>query len=408
MIRLRLDRAAAWRGLGALGLSALLSACSSPVSRPDPQPLPPNPNLLGVRQIWRAASGPVSFPLVVQAAGPVIGVAADDGMVSLLDARTGDVLWRAGVGAQLTAGVGHDGRQAAVVTVDNQLVVLQDGRELWRQRLSVPSYTAPLVAGARVFVLGADRSVSAYDGQSGRRLWNQSRTGEALVLRQPGVLTAVGDTLVVGLSGRLVGLNPLNGSSRWEVPVASPRGTNDVERLVDLVAGVNRQGSMICARAFQAAVGCVDAARGTLVWSKPAAGASGLSGDDRLVLGVEFNGTLVAWRAADGERVWSMNQLRYRRLTAPLLVGQKLLVVGDDEGRLHFYASADGALQGRYEIDPPEMVVSPLLMYENLPTYAPASDADLDQRGLAAAPVLAGNTLVVVTRGGRVLGLRPE
>ncbi|GAB3488724.1 outer membrane protein assembly factor BamB [Curvibacter fontanus] len=370
----------AWRGAGALALTALLLACSSAPNRPEPAPLPPDPKLLGMRQVWSLEIDKVEFPLVLQVAGNTVGVASSAGQVSLLDGRTGEVQWRAEVGTPLNAGVGHDGRMAAVVTTENELVALQEGRELWRQRLNAPSYTAPLVAGARVFVLGADRSVSAYDGQSGRRLWHQTRSGEALVLRQPGVLIPVDDTLVVGLAGRLAGLNPLNGTPRWEVPIATPRGTNDVERLVDLVAGVARQGSVVCTRAFQAALGCVDAARGALVWSKPAAGASGLSGDASLLLGVEFDGTVVAWRPKDGERAWSTNQLRYRKLSSPLLLGPAL-VVGDDAGRLHFLARQDGALQTRIETD---------------------------GTPIAATPVLVGSTVVVVTRAGRVLGLRPE
>lgn len=368
------------RPFAALLLAALLAACSSGPKRPEPAPLQPDPRLLSVRQVWTVELGKVDFPLVLQAAGPTVGLASGAGEVSLIDARTGELLWRAPAGAPLNAGVGHDGRSAAVVTTGNELVVLQGGKELWRQRLAAPSYTPPLVAGARVFVLGADRSVSAFDGASGRRLWTQTRTGEPLVLRQPGLLMAVGDTLVVGLGARLVGMNPLNGTSRWELPLASPRGTNDIERLVDLVAGVARQGDTVCVRAFQAAVGCVDAARGTLLWTKPAAGASGLSGDGRLLLGVEFDDTLVAWQGADGERSWSSTQLRHRRLTGPLLLGPGL-VVGDEGGRLHFLSRADGALQTRLETDG-----SPI----------------------TATPVLAGNTLVVVTRNGRVLGLRPE
>ncbi|MBX9872913.1 MAG: outer membrane protein assembly factor BamB [Burkholderiaceae bacterium] len=366
--------------LTVLLLAALLAACSSGPKRPEPAPLQPDPKRLSVRQVWTAELGKVEFPLVVQTAGATVGLASGAGEVSLLDARTGEALWRTSVGTPLNAGLGHDGRSAAVVTTENELVVLQAGKELWRQRLGAPSYTPPLVAGARVFVLGADRSVNAFDGTSGRRLWTQTRTGEPLVLRQPGVLMAVGDTLVVGLGARLIGMNPLNGTARWELPLASPRGTNDVERLVDLVTGVARQGDNVCVRSFQATVGCVDAARGALLWTKPAAGASGLSGDAELLLGVEFDDTVVAWRRADGERAWSSNALRYRRLTAPLLLGAGL-VVGDEGGRLHFLARADGALQARIETDG-----SPI----------------------ATAPVLAGNTLVVVTRNGRVLGLRPE
>lgn len=397
----------AWRGLVLSLTVSLLAACASGPRQPEPAPLPPDPGRLGVREVWRGDIGSVDFALRVQVAGHLVALASGAGEVRLLDARTGEPVWRASAGAALTAGVGHDGSLAAVVTVDNELVALRDGRELWRQRLGAPSYTAPLVAGARVFVLGADRTVSAYDGQSGRRLWSQSRSGEALVLREPGVLLAVGDTLLAGLSGRLAGLNPLNGSARWEVPIASPRGTNDVERLVDLVGGVARQGSTVCVRAFQAAVGCVDAARGTLLWSKPAAGASGLGGDGELLLGVEFDGTVQAWRRADGERAWSNGELRLRKLTAPLMLGA-VLVFGDDQGRLHFLARADGVLQARYEIDPPGSSTVPSLSGDGYADNPGAAYFINLGRAVAAPPVLAGNTLVVVTRSGRVLGLRPE
>ena len=361
-------------------LAALLGACSSARKAPEPPPRPADPRQLNVRVVWSTEIGKVDGPMVLQTAGPVVGLGAANGTVQLIDARTGESLWRASAGSPLSAGVGHDGQRAAVVTVGNEVVVLQDGKELWRQRLTAPSYTPPLVAGGRVFVLGADRSVSAYDGLSGRRLWIQNRSGEPLILRQPGVLLAVGDTLVTGLGVRLAGLNPLNGSSRWELPMASPRGTNDVERLVDLVAGVARQSDSVCVRSFQATVGCVDAARGALQWSRPASGASGLSGDAERLVGVEFDGTVLAWRRSDGERAWSNNQMRYRKLGTPLLLGASV-VIGDEAGRLHFLSRTDGTLQTRFETGP-----------------AP----------IAAAPVLAGNTLVVVTRAGRVLGLRPE
>lgn len=361
-------------------LAVLLTACSSTPKRPDPAPLPPNPKLLGMRQAWSAEIGEVKFPLLVQAVGQSLALASSDGQVTQLDVRTGETLWRFNVGTPLSAGVGSDGRVLAVVTKENELVALQEGRELWRQRLSAASYTPPLVAGARVFVLGADRSVSAFDGQSGRRLWNQTRSGEALVLRQSGVLMAVGDTLVVGLSGRLVGMHPLNGGVRWEVPVATPRGINDVERLVDLVAGVSRQGTSVCVRAFQAAVACVDAGRGMLQWSKPAEGGVGLHGDGGLVFGVESDGSLRAWKRADGERAWNIEQLRYRTLTAPAVMGP-VVMVGDGDGNLHLFAQQDGVLQSRLETD---------------------------GSAIAATPVVLGNTLVVVTQNGRVLGLRPE
>ena len=63
-----------------------------------------------------------------------------------------------------------------MVTRDNELVAfVADGKEAWRQKLTARLYTAPFVAGGRVFLLTADRAVTAFDGQTGRKLWTQQR-----------------------------------------------------------------------------------------------------------------------------------------------------------------------------------------------------------------------------------------
>lgn len=359
---------------------ASMIGCASGSDKLKPAELGPNPALMGVRLAWSAKLGEINFPTVVHVAGNVVTLADGAGTVSAIDARTGADLWRTGVGAPLATSPGSDGRFTAVVTRSNELVLLDGGREAWRQKLPAQAFTAPLVAGARVFVLSADRSVAAFDAQSGRKLWLQARPGEPLVLRQPGVLLAVGDTLVVGLSGRMVGMNPLNGSIRWEVPVAAPRGTNEVERLVDLVAQVRRDGDVVCARAFQASVGCVNAARGNLLWSKPANGFQGVHGDARFVYGTEADGRVIAWRVADGERAWVSERLKYRSLSAPVAVGRSI-AIGDGTGLVHFLSTEDA---------------SPL---NRMPT---------DGSAVVAAPVLAGDTLVVVTRNGGIFGFRPE
>ena len=370
------------RGLVALGVALAVSGCSmfGGPDRPKPAELPANPATLGIRPAWTNRIGEVSFPLVVNVTGNQIAVAGSDGTVAMLDAATGRDLWRAGVGAPIAAGVGSDGKVAAVVTRANEVVALADGKVLWREKLPAQAYTAPLVAGNRVFVLAADRSVVAFDGQSGKRLWNQSRPGEPLVLRQAGVLLAVGDTLVAGQGGRMSGLNPSNGSIRWEAPIATPRGTNDVERLVDLVGRASRVGNSVCARAFSASVGCVDAGRGTVAWTKPANGGEGVSGDDRFVIGTESDGRVIAWRRDNGDRAWVHDKLLYRGLSTPLVVGSSV-AIGDSTGLLHVLSRDDGSLRTR---------------------------VNTDGSGVAAAPVVAGTTLVVVTRSGGVHAFVPQ
>ena len=369
----------------AIILIASLSGCSvmsyfTGPSKPQPAALQPVSGAVSAKQVWSSRVGAINFPLEVQVAGNTVFISGGDGSVAAIDGRTGADVWRTNAGAPVVTGVGSDGKTAAVVTQANDVVAFVDGRETWRQKLGAQAYTAPLVAGGRVFVLAGDRSVSAFDGLTGRKLWSQQRPNEPLVLKQSGVILAVGDTLVVGFSGRLAGLNPSSGVIRWEAPIASPRGVNDIERLVDLVGRVSRDGEIVCARAFQASVGCVDTARGSVVWTKPANGAQGVHGDDRRIFGSESDGVVQAWRRTDGERAWTTDVLRYRSLTAPLVVGRSL-AIGDFAGLVHLLSREDGSLLNRLTTDG-----SPI----------------------AAAPVLGGNTLVAVTRNGGIFGFVPE
>lgn len=350
-------------------------------SKTRPAELGPVVALLPVHQVWSTSIGAVGdLSLTPAVHGDTVALASAGGDVSALDARTGATLWRAQLDTPLVAGVGSDGQRAAVVSKARQLIVLENGRELWRARLAAQAYTAPLVAGGRVFVLLADRSVLAFDGETGARLWAQQRPGEPLVLREGGLLTAVGDTLVVGWSGRIAGLDPDSGTVGWEAPLATPRGTNDVERLVEILGRVSRVGTNVCARAFQATIGCIDASRGAVLWTRAAQGAVGIDGDAEMLYGSESNGTVLAWKRADGTPVWTHDALRYRKLTAPLLLGRSV-IVGDASGQVHLLSREDGT---------------------------PLNRLTTDSSGVVAAPVVAGKTLVAVTRQGSVYGFRPD
>ncbi|MDZ7919238.1 outer membrane protein assembly factor BamB [Rhodoferax sp.] len=360
-------------------LAAVLAACSGP-SKPVPKELGANIGLIGVKSAWTSRVGPLEASMQPRVVGSQVLLASTDGMVTALQAENGSVAWQLGVGVPLVSGVGSDGQTSAVMSEAGELIVLSAGKLKWRQRLGALSLTTPLVAGARIFTLSADRTVTAFDAETGQRLWQLQRTSDPLVLGQAGVLLAVGDTLVAGVAGRLLGLNPLNGTSRWEAPVAVSRGTNDVERLVDLVAGVTRVQSGVCVRSFQAAVACVDASTGAMVWNKPASGTTGLGGDADFVFGSEADSKLIAWNRKSGERVWVNEALRWRGLGTPAVVGQTL-AVGDSLGVLHFLSRTDGA---------------------------PMDRATTDGSAILGAPVLVGKTLIAVTQKGGVFAFRPE
>ncbi|MCS4295919.1 outer membrane assembly lipoprotein YfgL [Comamonas sp. BIGb0152] len=373
--------AAAAKVLTVSAVALAIAGCSLFSSdKRKPVELEPNVALLSVQQAWTQRIGKSNPTLVMNVSGNVVTLASADGQIAAVNADTGADLWRLNLGQKLSAGVGSDGKWAAVVTEDGNLVAINQGKEMWRKRLPARVYTAPLVAGQRIFVQSADRSVQAFDAASGQALWNQAKTSESLVLRQSGVLTAYQDTLIAGVSGRFVGIDPNTGALRWEVPIASPRGTNDVERLVELVGGVSRQGSVLCTRAYQMAVGCIDAATAQLSWTVRAEGINGISGDADVVAGADGNGVITAWAQNGGSVVWTSNRLRYRKLSQPLVLGRSV-IFGDSSGTVHMLSKKDGSPLNRFSTN---------------------------SSGISVAPVLAGNTMVVQTNDGAVYGFRPE
>lgn len=363
-----------------VALAISVAACSSSPDKPKPAALPAVSGQVAVQKVWANTVGPVSTPLFASVHGDQVAVASTQGQVALINAATGQDVWRIKLDTAIQAGVSGDGQRFAVITQNNEVVAMEAGKVVWRYRLPALSYTAPVVAGARVFVLTADRAVTALDGASGQKLWTQQRTGDPLVLQQAGLLMPFGDTLLAGWGGRLASLNPTTGAVLWETLVGSSRGTNEVERLVDLVAGASRQGNAVCVRAFQSAVSCVDAKRGSTLWTRSAQGHEGLDGDENLVFGVESDSKVLAWQRQGGQPVWTQDALRFRGLSAPLVLGRSV-VMGDDNGLVHLLSRVDGQ---------------------------PLQRLSTDGSAITGKPVAAGQTLVVVTRSGGVFGFRPE
>lgn len=368
---------------GRLGLSlgllvGVLLGCAA--DRPKPTPLEPVSAKIAGRAVWNQSIGNVNFAMVPAVRDGAFFVAGGGGEVLAIEAESGTVRWRASAGEALSAGVGSDGRYTAVVTRSNQVVTFDGGRELWRKRIASAVVTPPLVAGERVFVMAVDRTVHAFDAIDGRRLWTLQRPGDPLTLAQASVLTAFRNTLVVAQGPRLAGVDPLRGVVQWEVPMASPRGTNEVERLADLVGPAVRVGDRLCVRSFQSAVGCADLARGAVLWSRNAGGANAVGADAETVFGADASDRISAWRANSGDVVWSNEKLLYRGLSGALAVGP-VVVFGDSEGYVHFLSVASGEQQLR------------------LPT---------DGKAVVGTPALAGNTLLVTTKSGGLYAFRPN
>lgn len=358
------------------GAALWLTACG--YSKPEPAKLEDFQPSSKVSVVWQQRLDSMTPALSLALQGETLAAVSADGQVAAWQASSGKPVWSGSVAAAVSAGVGTDGRYAAAVTEGNELVVLDQGKPLWRQALPGRVTTPPLVAGERVFIMMLDRNVRAYDVLDGRWLWQYQRPGgDSLALATPGVLSAFRDTLLVGQGSRLVGLDPTRGTVRFDVNVGTPRGTNEVERLADLVGPIARADDEACVRTFQLSVACLELNRGSVRWSRPQSGTRGVAADERVVVGADGADRVAAWKAENGESLWRVDRFARRGLSTPVIWGAHVAMV-DDEGYLHVLALADGRTVARYDLDAP----------------------------LAGAPLVSKNLLLVATRKGHVMALR--
>jgi outer membrane protein assembly factor BamB len=362
-------------GLG-LAVALALSACGS--SKPKPASLESLSNPVRLVPAWTARVGEVAPTAALSISGDAVAVASANGDVVSLDLQTGRERWRGQAKADLSAAVGSDGRFAAVVGANNDLMVFDQGKLVWRDRQPGRVLTAPVVAGERVFVQAVDRSVRAYDALDGRYLWLYQRPGsEPLALATRSVIEPFRDTLLVGQGNRLVGLDPVKGTPRFDVSIGTPRGTNEVERLADLVGPMARMDDEACVRSFQFAVACLELNRGSVRWSRPQAGTQAVAANVQFVVGADGTDRLSAWKVDNGDNVWRIDRFINRGLSAPAIWGERI-AVGDAQGYLHILSLADGRTVTRTELD----------------------------SRLAAAPQVVRGTLLLLTRKGTVYAFR--
>lgn len=350
---------------GAIAASAVIAGCSSmqnlnPLewwnsdAGPKMAELPEIKSTSTIRVLWQLGIAGVGnaalSPTIV--AGNVYA-AAGDGIVAKVDLNTGKSLWRVNVGAKLTGGVGSDGTVVAAGSSEGEVVVLEAGSGAlrWRARVSSEILAAPVVAGDLVLIRSADSRVFALDARDGRRRWVYQRSAASLSIRSPaGLVVSQGNAYGGFSGGKLVAIALSNGGVRWESTVALPRGTNELDRVTDVVGLPWVSEREICAVAFQGRIACFDIGNGNSLWGREMSSVSGVGGDSGQIYVSDDTGAVHALSRSSGTSIWKQDRLFRRSLTLPLPVGRQI-IVGDIQGYVHLLARDSGAFEGRIATD---------------------------------------------------------
>lgn len=347
----------------------------------DPVPLVDFSATLEARKQWSARVGDGIGRKKTQLR-PVIddGVlfAADyKGLLVSLDAQSGRKRWETKTGLPLSGGPGVGGSRVYVGTENGGVHAYdrESGAELWVARVSSEVLAAPQAGDGIVVVRSIDGRVFGLDESSGRRLWIYDHSVPLLTLRGNSQPLIRGGIIYIGYDGgEVIALRLSDGSLIWEQSVVSTEGRSELERLADIDGQLVYVASDLLVSSYKTRLASLAADSGRLLWFKDIASATGVV-IDRVNLAIsdrEDNVWLLDRRS--GSTIWKQDQLGNRALTRPAFVGN-FVVVGDFEGYLHWINVEDGRFAARTKI---------------------GGD------GFASAPLVAGNMLYVLTKGGEL------
>jgi outer membrane protein assembly factor BamB len=334
-----------WSPLVAMGIR---SAPAHP-----PTPLAPITSSVSPKAVWTASigkSGGFSFRPDVE--GGRIYTAAADGTISMLEEDTGRLLGRIDAGRKLSGGVEVGEGRIVVGTLKGEVIALDiTGKVAWSTIVNGEVIAPAAVSRKMAVVRTSDGRIFGLSMADGKRVWVFQRPTPALLLRSSAGVLALGGDVIAGYpNGKLIALDIDDGKLTWEVSVAQPRGTTELERIADVAGLPVVDGTSVCAAAFQGKVACFEIQSRTMTWARDVSSARAVARDAKRVYVVDDTGAVQALDNATGASIWKQDKLAYRRLTDPILVDGRI-VVGDGFGFLHVLSPEDGALVGRLALD---------------------------------------------------------
>jgi outer membrane protein assembly factor BamB len=275
--------------------------------------------------------------------------AGPHGEVVALDLATGRRIWQKQLKLALSGGPGAGNGLVLVCSSGGTVVALNaaDGAERWRTELNSELLAAPAITPDLAIVRTVDGKLYGLEAADGKQRWVTDQQVPRLTLRGTSRPVVSGELVFSGFdNGRLMAVSLAGGTTAWDVAVGQPRGSSELQRLIDIDSPASLDGDDIFAVAFQGHAVRLARDSGREIWSHEISSYRGLAADALGVYVSTADSHVVRLDRASGAERWRQKALERRSLTAPALQGNSV-VVADYQGVIHWLSMDDGAFLAR-------------------------------------------------------------
>jgi len=340
-----------------LSLLFFLTACSDVDNSEPPAELTKIDKPEYVKKLWSRDSGKGSVNKYIDMqpfiTGNKIYTIDTTGLLSRLDIENNNIDWTLKTGLSSVAGVSGDALSLVASSRDGEVALFdydeKSVKQRWKHQLKSEIRTKAVVDGQQVFIRTVDGKLSVLSTADGELLWAVSRRVPALSLTGSSYPLVTEELVISGFdNGKLVAFNRVNGSTVWEHTVTSPRGRTEIERLVDLDGQFLLRDNIIYISSFQGDLVALTLNSGQVLWSRKFSSFQAMDADSEALYLTDDRSHVWSIDRRTGSAFWKQDVFNARKLTAPLILDDKI-VVADFEGYIHWLSKIDGAQLARIQ-----------------------------------------------------------
>lgn len=304
-----------------------------------------------LRVAWRAGVGKGSSNKSALTTPPV----ASETAVFTLDAKqtvyatdlsSGRTLWRKelkGVSRRdktaLGGGLAVDGNRLIVASGYGYVVLLdaETGDEVWKRELGAPMTGAPTVKDGQIFVASNNNEVFALNIETGDTEWSDQAIAEtARVLGSPSPAVVEDFVIAPYSSGEIIAYLATNGRRLWTDAISQAGRFTPISEINDIGSRPVLAGGLVFASSQSGITIAIDGRTGNRVWAQPVGStqAPALGGSVLFVIGTDA--TLAALDAGTGEAFWVTELRQYKNekkrkkrisYSGPILASGRVIIV---------------------------------------------------------------------------------
>ena len=266
----------------------------------------------------------------------------------------GERLWSINVGDQITGGVALDAlSQTAIISTRGGQVMAFDsvtGAKRWQKQLSGSVLTPALITNNRVILSANDGFLHGLSLQTGQSVWQFATQVPAISVRGSAAPTLLDSktALLATADGRLHAVTTDSGLPQWSRRVGVGTGSSEVERMSDVDGTPIVDKNQLFAISYSGQLLGIDLASRQVMFVNELASLKSLAVNNQQVIGTSLEGKVVAYNRSNGEVLWESEELAYRHLTNPVMIGN-YIAVGDFDGMVHLFDPASGKIVSRVQ-----------------------------------------------------------